>query len=172
MRATEMKRPEIRSTLRPRRSDNEKRRLYFNIAAVEVQARYGSVFYKGSSKHKQNPHLFGLEPFRGRRGDRTLCDKHAAFLPADMERVPMLLQRALSARLVGSHIWTVDDNGWIYELAVTNPTSNEHHGYPLRSSEAIAEIVYRHFHGWALQHGSDSDKGAALACRERYGFRT
>jgi hypothetical protein len=158
--------------LPPRRSDNEKRKLYVNITALDVQVRYGTVSYKGSSKHKQNPHLFGLEPFRGRRGDRTLCDKHAGFSPEDMVRVPLLLQRALCARLVGSHMWTVDDNGWIYELAVTNPTSNEHHGYPLRPSEAIAETVFRHFQSWALENGSENDKAAASACRERYGFRS
>jgi hypothetical protein len=50
--------------------------------------------------------------------------------------VSVLLERALGAQLVGSHIWTVDDNGWIYELSVTNVTTNEHHGYPFRSSEA------------------------------------
>jgi hypothetical protein len=65
----------------------------------------------------------------------------------------------------------VDDNGWIYELAITNSESGEHHGYPLRPSEAIAETVYRHFQSWALENGSEKDKAAALACRERYGFR-
>jgi hypothetical protein len=168
----EMKKPKNRSSLPPRRSDNQKRKLYTGLSADEVRARYGHAFYKGSPKHKLNPHLFGLEPFRGRRGDRTLCDKHSAFSPEDMERVPALMQRALRARLVGSHIWTVDDNGWIYELALTNPANNERHGYPLRPSEAIAETVYRHFQSWALQEGSDADRAAALACRERYGFRT
>jgi hypothetical protein len=69
-------------------------------------------------------------------------------------------------------MWTVDDNGWIYELAVTNRTSNERHGYPLRASEAFAETGYRHFQSWVLEHGSDADRAAALACRERYGFRS
>jgi hypothetical protein len=87
-----------------------------------------------------------------------------------MKRVPALLERALRAQLVGSHMWTVDDNGWIYELAVTNATTNEHHGYPLRPSEAIAEVVFRHFQQWAWENGSESDKAAALACQERYGF--
>jgi len=170
--ATTMKRPKTRLASPPRRSENAKRKLFINITAVEVRARYRSVSYNGSSKHKQNPHLFGLEPFRGHRGDRTLCDKHASFSPQDIERIPALLQRALRARLVGSHVWTVDDNGWIYELVVTNPTSNERHGYPLRPSEAIAEIVYRHFQSWAFENGSETDKAAALACRERYGFRS
>jgi len=118
--ATTMKRPKTRLASPPRRSENAKRKLFINITAVEVRARYRSVSYNGSSKHKQNPHLFGLEPFRGHRGDRTLCDKHASFSPQDIERIPALLQRALRARLVGSHVWTVDDNGWIYELVVTN----------------------------------------------------
>jgi hypothetical protein len=98
------------------------------------------VTYKGSSKHKLTPHISGLPPFRGHRGDRTLCSKHASFSSADRKRVPVLLERALGGQLVGSHIWTVDDNGWIYELSVTNVTTHEHHGYPLPSSEAIAEL--------------------------------
>jgi hypothetical protein len=169
---TEMRKPSTRASLPPRNSDNMKRKIDTSILVAEVRARYGTVSYEGSSKHKLNPHIFGLEPFRGRRGDRTLCDKHALFSPADMRRVPTLLERALRARLVGSHIWTVDDNGWIYELTVTNPTTNEHHGYPLRPFEAFAEIVYRHFQGWVLVHGSHADQAAALACRERYGFRS
>jgi hypothetical protein len=87
-----------------------------------------------------------------------------------MDRIPALLQRALRARLVGSHIWTVDDNGWIYELVVTNPTTNERHGYPLRPSDPFAVTVYRHFQGWALENGSEIEKAAAVACWELYGF--
>src|ERR1700730_19028442 len=156
----EMKKPTIRANLPPRNSDNMKRRLDISILAVEARARYGTAIYKGSSKHEQNPHIFGLEPFRGRRGDRTLCDRHASFLPPDLKRVGALLERALRPPLVGSHLWTVDDNGWIYELAVTNSTTNEHHGYPLRPSEAIAEVIFRHFYKWAFESGSDSDKAA------------
>jgi hypothetical protein len=166
-----MRRPSPRADLPPRTSDNVKRQLAQGLAAEDVYAQFGATTYGGSSKHKQNPHLFGLEPFRGIRGDRTLCDKHASFRPSDMARIPALLDRALRASLVGSHIWTVDDNGWIYELAITNPATHERHGYPLRPAEAIAEIVFRHFKVWAANGGSASDKAAALACQKLYGFK-
>jgi hypothetical protein len=167
-----MKKPISRENLPSRKSENRKQKLNTMINSHEARARYGTPVYEGSSKHKQNPHLFGLEPFRGHRGDRTLCDKHASFSPIDMKRIPVLLERALRVPLVGSHLWTVDDNGWIYELAVTNATTNEHHGYPLRHSDAIAEIVFRHFQRWAFQEGSEGDRAAASACQQRYGFRS
>ena len=165
-----MKRPSPRAALPPRTSDNQKRRLAQDLTAEDVYARFGATIYCGSSKHKQNPHLFGLAPFRGIRGDRTLCDKHAAFRPSDMARIPDLLDRALRAGLVGSHMWTIDDNGWIYELSVTNSGTHERHGYPLRPSEAIAEVVFRHFKAWAVGAGSDKDMTAAVACQRLYGF--
>lgn len=165
-----MKPPKKRPDVPPRRSDNDKRRLEQGVTDAEVRARYPNAWYRGSPKHKRNPHLFGLEPFTGPRGDATLCDEHAAFSPQDMERVPKLLRRGLDAKLVGTRIWTVDDTGWIFELAVTNATSGEHHGYPVRASEAIAAIVFRAFRDWAAQHGTDEDRGAALACQNLYGF--
>jgi hypothetical protein len=166
-----MRKPSSRNNLPPRKSDNLKRKLAKNPSEVDVNTQFGATTYGGSSKHKRNPHLFGLEPFQGIRGDRTLCDEHASFGISDMARIPALLNRALQASLVGSHMWTVDDNGWIYELAITNVTTSERHGYPLRASEAIAEIVFRHFKAWAMQSGSSNDMSAALACQARYGFK-
>lgn len=165
-----MRRPSPRADLRPRTSDNAKRHLDTNLTAEQVRAQFGATTYCGSPKHKQNPHIFGLEPFRGNRGDRTLCDSHASFQPSDMARIPVLLDRALRSGLVGSHMWTIDDNGWIYELALTNATTSERHGYPLRPSEAIAELVFQHFASWATVNGDDSDRNAVHACRTLYGF--
>ena len=130
-----------------------------------------SVNYKGSSKHKRNPAIFGLEPFRGDRGDATLCDEHAGFRPNDMAKVPAMIDRGLRAGLIGTNLWTVSDDGWIFEGRLTNVAQVEYHGYPVRPSEAIAEPVYRRFKSWAEVEGEPADRRAAENCAALYRFR-
>ncbi len=127
--------------------------------------------YKGSPKHKRNPRNFGLEPFQGDRGDATLCDVHANFQPADMPTIPALIKRGLRAGLLGTNLWTVGDDGWIFQGSLTNAVQSEYHGYPVRPSEAIAEPVYRRFRAWADAEGDDGDKLAACNCAALYRFR-
>ena len=43
--------------------------------------------------------------------------------------------------------------------------TNEYHGYPVRPSEAIAELVYKRFSAWAIAHGNPQDQQAARACK-------
>jgi len=135
--------------------------------------------YFGRSKHKRDPISFGLPIYDGRRGDETLCDEHAGFQPHDIARAPMILRRGVGAGLVGevlkqgvpTIIWGVADSGWIFEARITNLATPEYHGYPVRPSEAIAEVVYRRYRAWADTEGEAADKRAAWACRMLYGFR-
>lgn len=60
--------------LPPRRSDNDKRRLVEDPPPVLLERLESAVNYAGSSKHKRHPHLYNLPPFKGKRGDATLCD--------------------------------------------------------------------------------------------------
>lgn len=166
-----MRRPPKRPDVPKRRSDNDKRRLDSQPSAEQIEQLLKTTTYQGSPKHKRHPHLFGLEPFNGIRGDATLCDEHAGFAPADMAQVPALIRRGLRAGLIGSALWTVSDNGWIFEARLTNASSGEHHGYPVRSSEAIAEPVYRRFAVWAASEGGEADKKAVETCRALYGFK-
>jgi hypothetical protein len=167
-----MKKPKPRPDIPPRSNENRKRRLFDIMSAEQSTTFFAGMKYEGSPKHKQNPHLFGLEPFRGERGDRTLCDAHARFNPDDFARLSRLQECARAASLIGNFIWTVDDNGWIYELAVTNAGQNQYHGYPVWPSEAIAEKVFIRFRHWAALYGSAQDKAAAQACQSFYGFRS
>ena len=128
------------------------------------------VVYEGSPKHKRNPTIFGLEPFNGERGDATLCDDHAGFQPTDMTRVDRLITRGLAARLVGTNLWTIDDNGWIYEARITNVDQSTYHAYPVRPTEAIAEPVFQRFAAWAEVGGDALDKRAAQNCAAMYGL--
>lgn len=84
-----------------------------------------------------------------------------------------MIQRALQAGLVGENgiVWAVADNGWIYEARITNVGQSEYHGYPVRSTEPIAEMVYNRFRDWVEVHGNQMARQAVQQCRTRYGFR-
>ena len=169
-----MKKPKPRIKLPPRDSDNDGRFLepYPDpdlLARLKACARYGCY-----AKHKTAPHAFGLRAYSGPKGDHTRCDEHASFGKAKMATIPRLLQRGIRARLIGPSarlIWTVGDDGWIFEGRITNVGQDEYHGYPVRPSEAIAEPVYRRFSHWATDEGDNTDQAAAARCRVMYGFQ-
>ena len=173
-----MKRPRQRVTLPPRISDNDKRRLRITPSQTLIAKLLGMCTYGGSSKHKANPRAFGLPPYQKPRGDETLCDSHANFQPDQMNSIGALLSRGMRAGLIGavetrgipSILWTIADNGWIFEGRVSNPAQAVYHGYPVRPSEAIAELVYGRFADWACSCGGVDDRTAAANCKALYGF--
>lgn len=166
-----MKRPPTRRDAR--RPDNVKRRL-LPAPGDEVLGRLmDSVNYRGSEKHKRDPLAFDLELSPGvKKGDATLCDGHAGFTPAKIRTIPRLVRRGLRAGLVGygNLIWTVGDDGWIFEGRPTNVVTSEYHGYPVLEWEAIARLVYKRFSEWARTSGSIQDRILAEKCRIRYRF--
>jgi hypothetical protein len=108
------RKPNKRSDIPARNSDNDKRRLDAVPDPAVIATLLASAQYRGSSKHKRSPHLFNLEPYNGARGDETLCDEHANFGVQDMARIPALLSRGITAGLIGGRIlWTVADDGWL-----------------------------------------------------------
>ena len=166
-----MKRPTSRAGLPPRKSDNEKRRLLDEPSPRLIAQLLRSVTYGPSAKHKRTPHLYGLDPFTGERGDATLCDRDARFGLRHVKTIPALIRRGIQAGLIGHTekiIWPVSDDGWIFEGRETNRVSLEFHGYPVRSNEAIVEPVLDRFAEWAGRHGSKTERAAARACRNRY----
>lgn len=166
------RKPNKRPDIPARHSDNDKRRLDSNLDPERITTLYTNACYKGHPKHKRNPRPFGLDPYRGRRGDETLCDEHANFGAADIPRIPALLKRGICAGLIGGRLlWTVDDNGWIFEGRLTNPAQSEYHGYPVRPSEAIAKLVYNRFAEWAAVNNLQHEQKVARACADLYGFK-
>jgi len=168
-----VKKPPTRPELQARRSDNNKRRLMADPPAELRERLLANANYEGSPKHKRNPFAFGLQPYLGEKGDPTLCDEDAGFTPEQMANIPGLIDRGLRAGLIGENniIWTVADSGWIFEARCTNVGQTSYHGYPVRFSEAIAELVYSRYAAWALHSGSADEKKAASNCRALYGFR-
>ena len=168
-----MKRPKTRRDQLERRPDNVKRRLLPEPGSELLEHLWESVRYQCSEKHKKDPLAFNLDISPGSaRGDATLCDEHAGFTPAKFVSIRGLIERGLRAGLVGrgNLIWTVGDDGWIFEGRPTNVVTNEYHGYPVLEWEAIARPIYDRYSEWARASGSDRDRVAAEQCRIRYGF--
>jgi hypothetical protein len=140
-----------------RSSDNDKRKLREPAPKAEARETLARrARFEGSAKHKLEPRAFGLEPAPS-DDDDTYCDGHAGFRPEDMARTGRLLRRGLLAGLIGqidkqgdpTLIWTVDDNGWVYEGRITTPTRALYHAYPLLPSDAFAKIVIARYAEWA-----------------------
>jgi hypothetical protein len=145
-----------------RSSNNDKRRLREPLPAdAWLLSLADRAVFEGYAKHKLRPRAFGLEPFTGQREDATYCDGHAGFTRADMPRAPILLRRGILSGLVGDNdsqgdptlIWTVDDNGWIYEGRVTIPGRAVYHAYPVLRSEAVARAVIARYIQYAYDRG-------------------
>ncbi len=171
---TDMKKPKPRIDIPPRTSDNVKRKLHAAPDTALIAELSQTARYAGYSKHKAAPEDFGLEPYRKPRGDATLCDKHASFTSEQIPSIPRLLRRGIRAGLIGESprvIWTVGDDGWIFEGRITNVEQDEYHGYPVRPTELIAEDVYDRYAQWAEAHGNREDKQAATRCQAMYGFK-
>lgn len=128
------------------------------------------------SKHKRHPHLYNLKPYEGEDEDPTYCDEHADFGPADIPRALSLLKRGIAAGLFGkgtkkgdpSLLWTVDDNGWIYEAQITNPGYGLYHAYPVLPNEAIAGKVLMRYADYVTQQNDPVLHSSLVAARKRY----
>lgn len=147
------KKPPLRFVIQ-RSSDNQKRQLCLELPTQAARkALAARATYRCYSKHKYHPRAFGVEPYSGLGEDRTYCDAHADFQPKDMARVGDLLIRGIMAALWSentsqgdpSQLWTIDDNGWIYELRITIPSRAEYHGYPLLPNDAFGRQVLARF---------------------------
>ena len=57
-----MKKPQSRTDIPPRNRGNNKRKLAEVVDDELVATLLATAHYRGSSKHKRNPQIFGLEP--------------------------------------------------------------------------------------------------------------
>jgi hypothetical protein len=159
-----------------RHSDNEKRRLCEPPPDLEFRRSLAArAHFEGFGKHKLEPRAFGLEPVPFGEDD-TYCDGHAGFSPADVARLPQLLQRGIWAGLIGHNykqgdptlIWTVDDNGWIYEGRITIPSQALYHGYPILPSDAFGKMVIARYTHWVYDQDDNQLIETLRNAQERY----
>lgn len=157
--ATSMRRPPEPRDLPPRSSENDKRSLCPHSPTEQaINALRADADYEGYGKHKRTPEIWKLDRFQGYAPDRTFCED-AGFTLADRDRILPLLRRGIEAGLfseqerqgVPAKLWTIDDNGWIYEFAITNVSTPLYHAYPVRRTDAMARKVIDRFELHALR---------------------
>lgn len=162
-----MRRPPEPRDLPPRSSENDKRALSLLWPTQQaIDALWADATYEGYGKHKRTPEIWGLNRFQGYAPDRTFCED-AGFTLADRGRILSLLQRGIAAGLfseqerqgVPAKLWTIDDNGWIYEFAITNATVPLYHAYPVRRTDAMARKVIDRFELYVLRLAPGRNQG-------------
>lgn len=162
---------------RARASHNDPRRLSETPPSLAERAALAArATFDPYSKHKRHPAAYGLTAYQGEDEDPSYCDEHAGFSPADMVRAPALLTRGISAGLFGKTrkkgdpglLWSVDDNGWIYEAQITNPGFAGYHAYPVLPNEAIARKVLLRYADFVLQQNTPVLIASLHAARRRY----
>lgn len=171
-----LRRPKSR-ILRARASPNDPRRLSETAPSqAERIALAGRATFDAYSKHKRHPAAYRLKPYVGEHEDPSYCDEHAGFSPADMARAPDLLKRGIEAGLFGKTkkkgdpglLWSVDDNGWIYEAQITNPGYAVYHAYPVLPNEAIARKVLLRYNDFVTQQNNPVLTASLAAAWRRY----
>ncbi|MFW2831558.1 hypothetical protein [Sphingomonas sp. ID0503] len=164
------RKPPLRVHL-PRLSENEKRDLSLDEPDEAARtALAGRARYEGYGKHKRNLHLWNLAAFHGYAPDRTFCED-VGFERRDEQRIPVLLHRGIAAGLFGdlhrqgdpTMLWTIDDNGWIYEMRQTNSGQALYHGYPMAPTNALGRKVIARFETWIFSFPREERDPALLA---------
>lgn len=114
-----------------------------NAAALAIKVRY-----TGNPAHKRNPGDFNLTPPSAPRQNATLCDDAGIFTRADAK---VLLEAGASKGLVDGRpsgefpllIWSVSDDGIVFEAELENATRGEYHGYPMPLSDPFRQEVLK-----------------------------
>jgi hypothetical protein len=150
-------------------------------AESERRRLSAAVRYGGYGKHKRNASVWGVASYHGDADDATYCED-AGLIPSDLARATRVIGRGIAAGLFGDRLdngnptilWTIDDNGWIYELRLTNRVQALYHGYPVRFRDAMARLVIARFDEWVLLKAtvglvaSPSDRSALQAAQNLY----
>ena len=132
---------------RARKSYNPKRALVAEKpGAAELAALAEKVRYTGNPEHKRNPGDFGLTPPSAPRADKTLCDKAGIRSKADALSA---LRRGVLEGLISSqrrgafpqNIWTVADDGAVFEAQLDNQEAGTYHGYPMPEADPFREVI-------------------------------
>lgn len=165
-----------------RSRNNANRRLIATMPTTASRMELSAcVKYGAYSKHKFNPMAYKLTPYSGPDVERTYCDAHAGFGTGDFIRIPTLLNRGVMLGLwsdqsngdVPNLLWTINDNGWIFKLRITNVGQAQYHGYPILPGDAFARHVLIRAREVAFAEGEfpvdqDPNVQAAIAAAETF----
>jgi hypothetical protein len=104
------------------------------------------VQYTGNPQHKRNPGDFGLVPPAAPRQNATLCDAAGVFTQAEASA---LLKAGVEAGLVSerieqgfpTQIWSIRNDGVVFEAELENPRLGHYHGYPMPLADPFRLVV-------------------------------
>lgn len=135
--------------MRSRSGNNPKRRI---IPSVDLDANAreqltARVRYVGSGHHKRNPASYSMDRTNP-RPTKSLCDaaKHVA-----LDEAQRLLREGILRVMVSplgndgfpKYIWSVADDGEVYEAKTHPNTPGQYHGYPLEGEDDMRSYVSR-----------------------------
>lgn len=133
----------------PRAGNNPKRRVSPAGTLTEEgkRALLANAKYVGSGHHKRNPADYGLERTNP-RPTKSLCDL-VRIIP--LSEAQELLRRGIQAETVSTlaydgfpkYIWSVSEDGEIYEAKTDSSTPGDYHGYPLEDEDDFRAYIRR-----------------------------
>lgn len=131
---------------------NPKRRIRKwegNAADISYgKALAAEVHYTGNPAHKRDPGDFDLTPPSAARQNATLCDDAGLFKRKDAK---LLLRNGAKKGLVDARskgefpllIWSVNDDGIVFEAQLENAEQGDYHGYPMPISDPLRPDILR-----------------------------
>ena len=130
-----------------RSGDNPKRRIISSnlLSDDEREGLAARVRYVGSGHHKRNPADYGLDR-TSPRPTKSLCDADKSVLLDEAQR---LLREGIIRAMVSQlgsdgfpkYVWSVADDGKVYEAKTHPNTSGQYHGYPLEGEDDMCSYV-------------------------------
>jgi hypothetical protein len=130
-----------------RPGNNPKRRIAPSefLTADQKASLIASVTYVASGHHKRNPADYGLQRTNP-RPTKSLCDL-VRIVP--QQEAQELLRMGINYGMVSSHcfgdfpkfVWSVADDGEVYEAKTDAVTRGAYHGYRLEEDDDMRELV-------------------------------
>lgn len=132
---------------RNRSGNNPKRRVIAHEAVTPecVDSLKRGVHYIGSGHHKRNPADYGFDRANP-RPTKSLCDANRVIAQAEAQK---LIMDGISRRMFSSpledgwpkYIWSVSDNGEVFEAKTHPNTPGQYHGYPLADEDDMRDYI-------------------------------
>ena len=112
------------------------------LTDAEKMRLLGTVRYIGSGLHKLRPGDYGLSPPSNPRPSKSPCDELRPVLLAEAK---LLLQRGIEKGMVSAYqpgslpkyIWSVDEQGEVYEAKTRPERESDYHGYRIGDDETL-----------------------------------
>lgn len=134
--------------MKPRSGFNPKRRIapLDALSLEERQALSTRVSYGGNPEHKRSPGDYGLTPPASPRPGKTLCDGTRNIPKEEATRLLVngLIKGMFSpcnAEQWPQNIWSLSNNGEIFEAELENCIRGVYHGYPMPKNDFFRSVV-------------------------------